>query len=1606
MKENQLKYQIISDFLRRIHEEGYPLGTGVHLRTQDLISRLPDNIPPEKLHQYITPIFARSEDEQVRFKKHFHDAVELSRQIDPEKIEPTLEEPSIKEKKDWTRFLWWLIPILLLPIAFAILYLNQPKPIIDEPPAPTYVPYVHSFIVEEGNTEYICFDTLPNFGPVIEKSHTDSIYKDSLKYGHFLFDSTRCLTYTAFKNVERDTVQEDTIFGHWVNDQNHKIWVKYVATISPKNINPEPPDSTEPPTGIGPPIFPYKKKKIPYNESHTRLIPPALSHGEKFFIRHFNKILLASIILGLVLLLLLIWETFFNRKKDSIVARQEPKNLPPYLWNISLDNPDIDWDDDVELSIRQLRERARDDGQRLDIGYTIKKTIKQGGRFNPQFKGTTRPPEYLFLIERRSPNDHRTLLYDTLFQTLRENEIFASRYFFNMDIRVCYNEEYRNGIKLIELTKKYMDARLIIMGTGSYLLHPRTGKLSKWTNIFDTWKERAIMTPKTLDTWNRQENRLEEKFTVMPFGHLPLAHWVYVLKNDLDWNSKRWKKLLPSAQTHNIKIEGNVAKSLRPYFHDSVFIWLAACAVYPTLNWDLTLHIGHFLEKELNEEELVSIHHLSALFRLDWFSDGKIPPEHRADLIAFLQKEHPVLLEKIRLDLIQIFEKQPPPIHSAAHDEHQMNLLLNQWSVENNSGKKKELQKEIEQFLFDEVEGDFVMLKKISEEQRSELDFEVPKSWNKFINDDEDAIERALHGNHKKGLRLIFLICLFFLNTLLFIYLPTLLMGIGSRCTTCNGDPGFDTSKNPISENAKMVKSCKKIKKINVNYDSVKMCIKNDEDYLLHVNHQSLHYVYQIRNIATDTTPLEILNNLQQYNPDKIIDYNDTLVDNAKKVHKNIAIAYYNKAIDAYLDTIINLEPSINANQQTSINEPVFLPLDSTATTCKYIKKAYQYDTTDVDIVRLAKECDFVDKRITSFEGKVLDANTETPIPYAKLIFSDASPTLTNGYGIYAIIDMGDIFDVAVFRPWYEDKIIPYNELKTGNQLKDIKLLPKKFIGQIRDQNNRPIPNMNIYNAPYDIDLITDENGNFTITPSPIFPDESLSLDLLLEGYERTSIRIFPEEDKNPKNNIFIVEASPMVHAPQPMVVQNDNNAPTTTFTNGGKKGIKKGAQIILNPLYDDITGCSTENKENYYILQKGKKYYLFSERHSLAGPFDELKKIKNGFAVFKQNNQYSYLNISGAQLNKRFDWAKDFNTKGEADVGYFYSDRSINKFTINKNGECASNCLPDLFIANFKMDKTIPTKSEKINFEVTLKNAGANIAQEIPVEWWASTSAPKPAYQNIIKQLKPGQEKTLTFSFDGYPSWYGKITSEFIVDPRNRIKEKNKKNNTLKKTYEVKMRDPYMSYISLGDQALNKKDYVSAKNYYEKAKEIKDTPGIRDKIMVVEELIQKGKAQFNSRESFFEYFAPLAMEEMKKENGIPASITLGIAALESNWGQSELAKKANNYFNLKCGTNTSRCYTRQEGKNQFFDIEIQKPTEFMRFDNPKACFRYHTQFIMRRDNYLKKLDKSNYQVWAEGLQQTKYSTASNYAEKLIAIIEQYNLDQYDKRVSQPTYNK
>lgn len=150
-------------------------------------------------------------------------------------------------------------------------------------------------------------------------------------------------------------------------------------------------------------------------------------------------------------------------------------------------------------------------------------------------------------------------------------------------------------------------------------------------------------------------------------------------------------------------------------------------------------------------------------------------------------------------------------------------------------------------------------------------------------------------------------------------------------------------------------------------------------------------------------------------------------------------------------------------------------------------------------------------------------------------------------------------------------------------------------------------------------------------------------------------------------------------------------------------------------------------------------------------------------------------------------------------------------------------------------------------------------------------------------------------------------------------------------------------------------------------------------------------KSFANSTEEYIANYSGIAKTEMRKYK-IPASITLAQGILESSSGLGRLAVEGNNHFGIKCHE--------WKGDKIFHDDDKNQEC-FRKYKHAEESFEDHSIFLANRSRYagLFKHDEDDYESWAKGLRAAGYATDKKYPEKLISLIERFQLYKFDEEV-------
>ncbi len=147
-------------------------------------------------------------------------------------------------------------------------------------------------------------------------------------------------------------------------------------------------------------------------------------------------------------------------------------------------------------------------------------------------------------------------------------------------------------------------------------------------------------------------------------------------------------------------------------------------------------------------------------------------------------------------------------------------------------------------------------------------------------------------------------------------------------------------------------------------------------------------------------------------------------------------------------------------------------------------------------------------------------------------------------------------------------------------------------------------------------------------------------------------------------------------------------------------------------------------------------------------------------------------------------------------------------------------------------------------------------------------------------------------------------------------------------------------------------------------------------------------QAQKQKTEAYIDAYKEVAIIEMMR-TGVPAAITLAQGILESQSGESDLVKTSNNHFGIKCKTEWTgeKTYHDDDAKGECFRV----------YPNSEDSYKDHSDFLKTRPHYafLFKLDPTDFEGWAKGLKKAGYATNPTYPQRLMKLINDFNLQQY-----------
>ena len=290
-----------------------------------------------------------------------------------------------------------------------------------------------------------------------------------------------------------------------------------------------------------------------------------------------------------------------------------------------------------------LRRRQEGLRQEVDVPKTVDVTIASGGFPRLQFRNTTKPADYLFLVDEQNEASHQGRLLRHLVKVLHDQDVHAEVFYYRSEFFHFWNTQYPQGITLEQISRLCPEHRLVVFGDAHALLDPfgQTDKALRPEAVadFQRWKQRLLLSPRPPQSWDFREANIHNLLPVFPAdleGQMAAANFIDngMAPEDLPSTFAAWREKLANSRTEpDINRRWRSAADHAEYlgYGSDLYRWFCALALYPTPTWEITLAIGAALDIPLNADNLL------VMARIPSLQEGKINPRLRKEMLADLE---------------------------------------------------------------------------------------------------------------------------------------------------------------------------------------------------------------------------------------------------------------------------------------------------------------------------------------------------------------------------------------------------------------------------------------------------------------------------------------------------------------------------------------------------------------------------------------------------------------------------------------------------------------------------------------------------------------------------------------------------------------------------------------------------------------------------------------------------------------------------------------------------------------------------------------------------------------------------------------------------------
>ncbi|MFM9946975.1 MAG: formylglycine-generating enzyme family protein [Saprospiraceae bacterium] len=417
-------------------------------------------------------------------------------------------------------------------------------------------------------------------------------------------------------------------------------------------------------------------------------------------------------------------EKFIPTENEKLILNVSGGMLVGKGLSFSVPQTPVEYPVGVLRSLRQMRFMTETQRREFDVAGTVKQLSAKGNLDEPVYKFSRKHTEYIILVEQNAMRNHLAEFVKNIYSNMVANNLDVLLYAYHTDPRVLYAQAGKTETTLRQVAALHSDAVLLYFGSNDLWLDSETLQIYNWTDVFKHWQRRYWFPVKSPENWDLYEKAGTHVFpNILPLsfeGLQAMSRHLAFGENAATVSLGFWAHHIDYNQT---EINTRLPLETIALFYDPLFrAWIAACAVYPEINWELTLELGRFLSPQ--DRNLCHADAIRQLLRLDWFRKGYMAPELRFELLQ--QWIAPNVVIQINAHVASLMRNDTRYETLSKFPAFRMQLALHELMGENDEQKRSEIAHRLKTDLEDGHNADFVSLQYINQADLSPVFFVIP----------------------------------------------------------------------------------------------------------------------------------------------------------------------------------------------------------------------------------------------------------------------------------------------------------------------------------------------------------------------------------------------------------------------------------------------------------------------------------------------------------------------------------------------------------------------------------------------------------------------------------------------------------------------------------------------------------------------------------------------------------------------------------------------------------------------------------------------------------------------------------------------------------------